>query len=170
MIVIEAGRTHLVARYKSDPQGRSYGTPQPRRNSDFVRIETKETITMSKLYQTIAEPIQFGAFLAFNSAGQVVLEMKGTGGGVSAFNPDAVEEVRPYTVAAVSGGSPRHYITKKGAVEKGDVVLTPTGTLLHIIRLDTKSAKVDGTLKGRKLLTSGVELPAGETEDIEEAA
>lgn len=169
MIVIEAGRTHLVARYKSDPQGRSYGTPQPRRNSDFVRIEPKETITMSKLYQTVSEPTQFGTFLAHNSAGQIVLEMKGSGG-VAAFNPADVEEVRPYTVAAVSGGSPRHYITQKGSVEKGDVVLTPTGTLLHIIRLDTKSAKVEGTLKGRKLITSEVTLPAGESEETEEAA
>ncbi|WP_157385590.1 hypothetical protein [Mesorhizobium sp. STM 4661] len=168
MIVIQAGPTHLVARYKSDPHGRSYGTPQPRRNSDFVRIETKETITMSKLYQTITEPNRFGSFLAHNSAGQIVLEMKGTSGGVEAFNPDAVEEVRPYTVAAVSGGSPRHFITKKGSVDKGDVVLTPTGMLLHIIRLDTKSAKVEGTLKGRKLLSEAVDLPANELEEIED--
>ncbi|MES0134467.1 hypothetical protein NKJ88_05790 [Mesorhizobium sp. M0016] len=125
---------------------------------------------MSKLYQTIADPNRFGSFLAYNSAGQIVLEMKGAGANVQAFNQDEVEEVRPYTVAAVSGGSPRHYITKKGSVDKGDVVLTPTGTLLYIIRLDTKSPKVEGTLKGRKLLSESVALPASEPEDEAEAA
>lgn len=78
---------------------------------------------------------------------------------VEAFAPEAVEEVRPYTVAAVSSGPAKHFITKKGAVAKGDVVLTGTGVLWHVIRLDTKAERVEGTLKGRKLLTESVELP-----------
>ncbi|RWB08825.1 MAG: hypothetical protein EOQ39_18555 [Mesorhizobium sp.] len=168
MIVLAADARYVVARYKSDPDGRSYGTPQPRRTSDFVRVETKETVTMTKLYQTITDPNRFGSFLAYNSAGQIVLEMKGTAGGVEAFNQDAVEEVRPYTVGAASGGSLRHFITKKGSVDRGDVVITPTGMLLHICKLDTKSAKVEGTLKGRKLLSEAVDLPANELADTDD--
>lgn len=65
----------------------------------YVEPKHKEGREMAKdLYQTKKEPIEYGTFLVKNSKGEMVLEMKGTGG-VVAFRPEEIEKVMPYTVS-----------------------------------------------------------------------
>jgi len=135
--------------------------------SDFVKIEDREEgeESMSKLYQT-RDGARFGTFLARNSRGEFVLEMKDTGK-VEALAADLVEEVRPYTVRVRfmgdSGGGTYDYISQAGALEKGDMVaLTSSGRKIVIVTaIDTKSAKATVVLRGRKLLTEELAAPEG---------
>lgn len=131
------------------------------RNCQFSGT-TQETTIMSKLYNVIGTG-RFGTFLATNSVGQTVLEMKGENK-VEAFDKDKIEEVRPYTVRCAcitdrsgSGNSTLlNYETTKGAVAKGDLILTENGAILRVTALDTKSDKPIGILKGHKLVTERV--------------
>jgi len=138
------------------------------RNCQFSGT-TQETTTMSKLYNVIGTG-RFGTFLATNSVGQTVLEMKGENK-VEAFDNDKIEVVRPYTVrCAVVDPSSRKvytsYETTKGSVEKGDFILTDAGLILRVSALDTKAESTAGVLKGRKLVTERI----GGDEDASEGA
>ena len=111
---------------------------------------------MNKLYQTKEETPRFGTYLAINSAGLIVLEMKGTGA-VEAFDKKEVEEVKPYTVRVRFTGSNQQgyeFFASKGDVEKGDLLyLKGYNDLAQVIAVDTKSSKATKNLVGRKLLT-----------------
>ena len=121
--------------------------------------ETKEE-TMTKLYETKEATPRFGTKLAVNSAGMVVLEMKGTGE-VSTFKPEDIEEVHPYTVGIKfqDSSTQYHYITKKGAVKKGDTILG-LSSVAHqfatVVDVDTKSDRATKELKGRKVMTEEI--------------
>jgi len=182
--------TYLVTRYlRAEDEG--YNDPRVlRRVEDFVpwdgdpltpsqlanctHHQPEQEDIMSKLYQTTTEPVRFGTFLATNSEGLIVLEMKGEGGKVEAFEKDKLEEVKPYTVRCAhiterngSGNSTlRNYETVKGLVAKGDFILRENGDILRVTALDTKAEKTCGTLKGRKLVTEliGVEDNTEESE------
>lgn len=119
--------------------------------------EEKETEEMTKLYQT-KNGAKFGTLLARNSAGRMVLEMKGSGE-VETFAAEEVEEVRPYTVQVTScgddsiGGKSRvHFEAVKDSVSVGDLILTPQGRILRICEIDTKKES-EGRLEGRRLMT-----------------
>lgn len=120
----------------------------------------KESTTMTqKLYQT--KDGKFGTFLAKDSSGRIVLEMKGSGE-AAAYAATDIEEVRPYTVLvsmaadmALDGKSRRHYEAVRGSVEVGDLVLTPQGKLLQVHSVDTK-AEPEGRLEGRRLVTEAL--------------
>lgn len=91
----------------------------------------------------------FGIPLAKDSAGNVVIELKGSGI-VTAIPPQHVEEVRPYTVLLEGQGFQSHFEADPNAnLKVGDVLLftEPYPMLATVKKLDTKS---DST-KGRTL-------------------
>lgn len=106
---------------------------------------------MTDLYQTKEPTPRFGIKIAVNSAGHVVLEMKGEGGKVEAFANEAIELVLPYTVSLsiVSLGirnsgngnaeTTIHVIAEKGQVEKDQLLLElNTGSIWRVTDLDSK--------------------------------
>lgn len=134
------------------------------------QIETKtnqEENTMAKLYETKEETPRFGTYLATNSAGKIVLEMKGTGI-VETFEKAEIEEVKPYTVRVrynACGGSRDNgyeFFAKKGEVEKGDLLfLADYQEFGIVVAVDTKSNRATKNLHGRKLLSE----PFGNADD-----
>jgi hypothetical protein len=111
---------------------------------------------MAKLFQTKEETPRFGTMLATNSAGKYVLEMKGSGD-VLTFEKSEVEEVKPYTVGVrfELNGIEYHYLSRKGDVEKGDVLfVSGSGSYAFVTSVDTKSDKATKELTGRKVLTA----------------
>lgn len=120
--------------------------------------------TMPKLYQTKEETPRFGTYLTTNSVGKLLLEMKGMGGAVELFEKSDLEEVRPYTVAIVfvaSPGTVYQYLSRKGDVEKGDIIMSDGGAMARVVDIDTKSDKATKNLRGRKVLTAAF----GSTDD-----
>lgn len=114
-----------------------------RRVEDFVHF--KENDTMNRLYQTKAQPVRYGTWLAVNSAGLIVLEMRGEGGTVEAFETSAIEEVKPYTYQCrVIASKTRTVGTtvvlegKVGQADKGDLVVRPSGTIYLVTEVDNK--------------------------------
>jgi hypothetical protein len=111
---------------------------------------------MAKLFQTKEETPRFGTMLATNSAGKYVLEMKGSGD-VLTFEKSEVEEVKPYTVGVrfELNGTEYHYLSRKGDVEKGDVLfVSGSSSFAFVTSVDTKSDKATKELTGRKVLTT----------------
>lgn len=123
--------------YEYDPSLHDFATKCPRGNRISEPKEEEET-PMSKLYQTIEETPRFGTFLARNSAGQIVLEMKDSSGKVEAFDTDKVEEVLAYTVLIMfDDGSGTHYEAPKGKLQEGDFLIFPDGRYGRVKTLNT---------------------------------
>jgi hypothetical protein len=127
------------------------------RQSGQKHITTEEN-TMPKLYQTNEETPRFGTLLATNSAGKLVLEMKGSSE-VLTFDKKDVEEVKPYTVGVrfELNGIEYHYLSRKGDVEKGDLLLIAgSSSFATVTSVDTKSDKATKELTGRKVVTTAI--------------
>lgn len=147
--------------------------PKWRTARDYVlynrasEAEPQENTYMAKLFQINTgdnEP-KFGTYLATNSVGHLVLEIKGTGE-VRAFSPEDVSEVKPYTVAlkfvGASSRNPTHYRSKPGALERGDMVIFVDGAIAIVTKIDTKQEGAQSLGKGvRKLVTAPLEPVAG---------
>ena len=86
---------------------------------------------------------RFGTKLTVNSQGQFVLEMKGEGGKVEAFNPEDLEIVLPYTVQVVGiaqGTSGFHFQTEAGKFQKDDLLIDAgSGLMYRVEQLDSKN-------------------------------
>jgi hypothetical protein len=151
----------LKCTYESYQSSAFYGTDRLKWRTcrDYVSLESetkddisevkstkKEKVEMSKLYQTKEETPRFGTYLATNSQGKLVLEMKGTGN-AEAFAQDAVEIVRPYTIVVKNDHGGGSYRTKPGLFEVGDVLILGSN-IVFVVAVDTKQ---DGAQ----------ELPAG---------
>lgn len=108
----------------------------------YQPTEEKETV-MSDLYQTKDAEPRFGTKLTENSQGQFVLEMKGEGGKVEAFNPSDLELVVPYTVQLVCvppNESGMHIQAEPGKLNKGDLLIyEPNGKMFRVAAVDTKN-------------------------------
>lgn len=105
---------------------------------DFVAWNENESkeILMNDLYQTKEEPPRFGTMLTKNSAGQIVLEMKGENGKVEAFDPEKIEIVLPYTIALKSltnENSIVHISAKEGDFKEGDLLLEPEKFIFYMV-------------------------------------
>ena len=72
----------------------------------------------------------YGTYLATNSSGEYVLEVKKTGNIVT-MHPDYLEEVIPWTFSASSDGLKEKHFTGPDTVKKGDVLL----------QIDSRSSK-----------------------------
>lgn len=111
----------------------------------------KET-PVNKLYQTLEETPRFGTYLATNSTGQIVLELKGTNQ-VEAFDKDKIEEVKPYTIACLNHeGRQLNFTTTKDRVKEGDLVIGEFG-LVRVAKINTGFEGNAPELVGRKVMT-----------------
>lgn len=131
-----------------------HAQPLPWLNSSQSTSATETTMT--KLYQTKEDMPRFGIMLATNSAGKLVLEMKGSSE-VLAFDKKEVEEVKPYTVSIKfqDSGTEYHYLSRKGDVQKDDLILVDgNGHMAKVTAVDTKSDRATKELKGRKVVTA----------------
>lgn len=132
----------------------------------FANETNQEENTMNKLYETKEETPRFGTYLAINSAGRLVLEMKGTGN-VETFDKKDVEEVKPYTVRVRygtqnNGSKGYEFFAKKGEVSVGDLLyLTDYKEFAVVDAVDTKSNRATKNLHGRRVLSE----PFGSSED-----
>lgn len=113
---------------------------------------------MNKLYQTL-DGKEFGTYLARNSSGQIVLEMKASGV-VKAFNEDEIEVVMPFTYAIrfEKGGKFYHYLGKKGMVETGDILVGWSQfhdklQMVEVMDVDTRSEAAKKEFPGQKVVT-----------------
>ena len=106
------------------------------------------------LYQ-VKDTDRFGTYLATNSKGQWVLEMKDTSK-PEVFDPSNVEEVLPYTVGVKfltnTNNTTYHYTSKEGEVNKGDIVFVDrTSGFARVTGVDTKSKSATKPLTGFKV-------------------
>jgi len=129
--------------YQGDPQYHDY--------------ENKKAYKMAaKLFQTLEETPRFGTYLARNSTGQIVLEMK-PGGLPEAFDADKVVEVKPYTVRIrFRDGNYRHYSTTPNSVNVGDAILFKTLDFGVVDQLNSGYSNMVDELKGRRFLTEEI--------------
>jgi hypothetical protein len=107
-------------------------------DASLQNVKVKGEDMKSKLYQTKSEPVEYGSYLATNSAGHYVLEMKGSGD-VRAFDPSEIEEVVPHTVKVNHAASSTfaHVVLPEGKVEVGDVLMI-NGQFYTVSELNTK--------------------------------
>lgn len=157
--IVAISGSYLVTRYLSS--GSDEHNRPLRRASDFVLHESyiKEAKKMAKLYEIkkdggvdLHTPL-FGTLLAENSAGQLVLEIKGTNE-VKVINREDAEEVRPHTVTiCFSGRPPQSYRIPKDALAKGDIIVNKQGDVGRVTATDTKQGNA-GALRGAVKLAS----------------
>lgn len=91
---------------------------------------------MTKLFKT--KDGDYGTQLTKDSAGNIVLELKG-GKGVREYPLSDLEEVMPYTVEIKQGSSHKtHFEVTKGSLKVDDVVLVDLQFPGVVTRIDTK--------------------------------
>jgi len=99
----------------------------------------------------------YGTKLAVNSAGQYVLEVKGTNAIVTK-NVDELVEVLPYTFMAKSGSTESHFTGTAGSLNKGDLLIqtsTITAKIWTVKELNTKN-KTAKKFIGRRIVTEAI--------------
>lgn len=122
-----------------------------------VENEDGENEMTNKLFQVVGEE-KFGAYLATNSSGQYVLEIKGNGE-VKAFDKDKLEEVLPWTfsVKFADSNNNYHFRGQKDSVAKGDVLMRMDKgyewTLCVVADVNTKSKAATKDFEGVRVLT-----------------
>ena len=130
----------------------SYFSPAPEQNTN--------TKTMKEQLYTWNDPHNntvYGIKLAINSAGEYVLEIKGTGQIVT-IDPQLLTEVIPYTFMAKNGNTEKHFISTEGKVSVGDTLIqTSTATLkIWVVKeTDTKN-KTAVKFTGRRIVTEKI--------------
>lgn len=116
------------------------------------------TIEEKTLYATTKEKKQrYGTFLIKNTQGQIVLEMKGEGGNVEAFDEDAIEEVIPFTVEIEGQHGSIHFEVAKSKLKVDDYVMCPSfgPNIYRVSAVDTKH-KGARKFEGAKLNTTKI--------------
>ena len=96
----------------------------------------------------------YGTYLATNSSGQYVIEVKQTGQIVT-MHPDYLEEVVPWTFSAKNGSTEKHF-TGPDTIKKGEVLLQPKTTKFWVVTdVDTKN-KTATKFVGRRFITEEI--------------
>lgn len=125
--------------------------------SRFQSYENNDQTIMSKeqlFTWTDKDGQHYGTYLATNSSGQYVIEVKQTGHIVT-MHPDYLEEVIPWTFSAKNGSTEKHF-TGSDAIEKGDVLLqTKTTKFWFVTGVDTKN-KTATKFVGRRIITEEI--------------
>lgn len=158
------GFVHIHFTYESEYSSNRYppsSMKSTRENMVRIVTTTTEKKEMTKLYQTKEVNPRFGTLLAFNSAGQAVLEMRPSGE-IMTFSSSDIEVVRPYTVDVRFAGETTtySYLSKPGAVKVGDVILIDNGAKMVFVKaIDTKSDKATKALRGRRMVTEEIVSP-----------
>jgi hypothetical protein len=114
-------------------------------------------IKMEKLYEVNGKN-RYGVFMAENSRGEAILEMKDTGQ-YEAFAYSAISKVMPYTFDVMFNGKGTVYSYKgtAGSVAVGDLLLVKGDaglSVVEVVAVDTKSEKATKNFVGYKLHTS----------------
>lgn len=99
---------------------------------------------------------KFGTKCGENSEGKWIIELKGAGGEVKAYNKDDLTEIVPYTVELMRlmndpqlHPEKRHYRSKKDDVKAGDVLMqVSTSALWRVVSVDTKCRTAQTSKKG----------------------
>lgn len=123
--------------------------------AETLETEEEEKEMTNKLYQVIGTE-QCGNFLAVNSEGKTVLEMK-PNGELKSFTKTQIEEVLPWTfeVHVQQGEIGYHYQGDKDSVEVGDILIINNDTsglkLVTVTAVNTKSKKATKRFTGLKL-------------------
>lgn len=130
-----------------------------RNQDDFVPYdgESKMTMYTNKLYTwkqtyttldvaTIESPDLYGHYLATNSQGEWVMEVKGSGQ-IMAVTKDKVQEVLPYTIGVKFGKSSQvyHYLAERDKFPVGFYLVDNYNVdgfqVAQVVQVDTKSPK-----------------------------
>ena len=119
-----------------------------------LETQTTQEVKMEKLYKVNGKN-RYGVFMAENSRGEAILEMKDTGQ-YEAFSYSAISKVMPYTFDVMFNGVGQVYSYKgtPGSIEKGDLLLTRGSngiTVVVVVGVDTKSEKATKVFDGYKL-------------------
>lgn len=162
IVVLKSGTTHQIVeevigdRITTSYSGKVHNSNVNRPTTDYkLVIKAKGTNEMTnstpKLYEiTKDEEVVYGYKLAVNSAGQWVMETKGTGN-IVAVDKSQVEEVMPHTVAIRFNndtlGSDYHFFSDKGSVEVGKFYLNENFDIFKVVSVDTKSKTATKDLK-----------------------
>lgn len=158
----------------TDYSGESYGSYDSRtwrEADDFVHLdpqpekEPEMSQPVIALYET--KDGKFGTKCGENSEGKWIIEIKGAGGQVKAYDKEDLTEVVPYTVElmrlnAERGVQPekRHYRAEKDSVKTGDVLMQlTTSALWRVVAVDTKCRTAQSSKNGfARLLTEAVKV------------
>ena len=122
--------------------------------------EESEMTKTNTLYQ-IKGTETYGTYLATNSEGKFVLEMKGSTE-LKTVNKNEVEEVLPHTVEISFGSDSRGYafFCDKGKLEVGDIIMrmdsSYKGTIGFVTAIDTKSKAATKELVAVKLTSEKI--------------
>lgn len=90
----------------------------------------------------------FGTFMATNSKGQYVLEMKGGDGKPAAYDVEAIEEVEPFTIAVrkiinrLPNSTVLNWVAKPGVVKTGQLLIDDEGIRYAVVDTNTKAKLV----------------------------
>ena len=118
----------------------------------FIETDRKGYYTMSnsstnpqlgQLYQTKEDKPRYGTYLATDTNGDTVLEMKGKTSEFESFKADDIERVIPYTVEISFMGGGGDYQVPKDSVEVGDYVLSECNGYGRVTNIDTKQECAD---------------------------
>jgi len=133
---------------------------------DEAQKGNEEVTDKTKLYE-IQLPVQggsltaYGHVLAINSAGKLVVEIKGSGE-VIAVDPKQVQEVLPYTVGVKfttsSGATTYHYLDEKRQLKPGDFLVMESALsqglcIAMCTAVDTKSKTATKEINPLKILS-----------------
>ena len=99
---------------------------------------------------------KFGTKCGENSEGKWIIEIKGAGGEVKAYDKEDLTEVVPYTVELMRLNSEphvkpekRHYRAEKDSVKTGEVLMQlTTSALWRVVAIDTKCRSAQSSKNG----------------------
>ena len=131
----------------------SYLSPAP----ENTNTNTKTMKEQLYIWNDPQNNAVYGTKLAMNSAGEYVLEIKGTGQIVT-MDPQLLTEVIPYTFMAKNGSTEKHFIGTEGKVSVGDTLIQTSSATLKIWvvkETDTKN-KTAVKFTGRRIVTEKI--------------
>ena len=125
---------------------------KPYKNNDQTIMSKEQLFTWTDPHGQY-----YGTYLATNSSGQYVLEVKKTGNIVT-MHPDQVEEVIPWTFSAKNGSTEEHF-TGPDTIKKGDsliqILTSQTPRVWFVTDVDTKS-RTATKFVGRRIVTEEI--------------
>ena len=111
-----------------------YSYFQPYENNDQTIMSKEQLFTW-----TDNDGQHYGTYLATNSSGKYVIEVKQTGQIVT-MHPDYLEEVIPWTFSAKNGSTEKHFAGPRYIINEGDVLLQTDTTKFWVVTdVDTKN-------------------------------
>jgi hypothetical protein len=127
-------------------------------NPKIVSNFEKENKNMLYVTKNEGEKL-YGTFLAKDSEGRLVLEMKNGVDKIKAFDVSEVEEVLPYTikVKALFGREEKHVSIKENSVKVGDLLFVYPDYFYIVKELNTKYKSAE-EFKGVKLVTEKIDV------------